>query len=98
MPDLRRPRAKKEVWVSATPGIGAALRLARERIGVRQEDVAAALGRSVMFVSRLERGRRLRVRMSVLDVVCSTIGIGLGDVVHVCRECGTVLPRPTRRA
>ena len=54
------------------------LRLARERLGVSQEVLAAALDVKQTFISRCERGER---RLDVIEVRrwCKALGIELED-------------------
>jgi y4mF family transcriptional regulator len=52
--------------------IGVAIRLARKRLGLRQDELAAAAGVGVRFLVELERGKptvRLDRVLAVLDAV-----------------------------
>lgn len=50
------------------------LRIARQVAGLRQTDLATAINRSQMFVSRLERGRSAILTPEIADRLADTLG------------------------
>jgi transcriptional regulator with XRE-family HTH domain len=83
-PRLRANRKKQQILL-------ALLREIRQERGLRQEDVAAALGVPQSVVSKYESGER-RLDLLELDDVCRAIGIPLVEVVkryeRASRELG----------
>jgi len=63
----------------------ALLREIREEAGLRQEDLAARLGRTQAFVSKIERGDR-RVDVLELRDICTACGTELADFVKRFEE------------
>jgi transcriptional regulator with XRE-family HTH domain len=57
--------------------IGGSIRHARLAAGLRLCDVAEAIGRSVAWVSRVERGMFAKVSMEELVVLCAAVGLKL---------------------
>lgn len=60
--------------MSAREALGQYLRETREALGLRQSDVASKLGKSVPYVSGVERGER-SIAPALLDQVCRILGI-----------------------
>jgi transcriptional regulator with XRE-family HTH domain len=83
-PRLRANRKKQQILL-------ALLREIRQERGLRQEDVAAALGVPQSVVSKYESGER-RLDLLELDDVCRAIGIRLVEFVkryeRASRELG----------
>lgn len=61
------------------------LRQVRQGAGLRQEDVAARLGKPQSFVSKYETGER-RLDLLELREVCQVIGISLREFVARLEE------------
>jgi len=57
--------------------IGGSIRHARLAAGLRLCDVAEAIGRSVAWVSRVERGMSAKVSMEDMVVLCAAVGLKL---------------------
>lgn len=57
------------VEISSISDIGAMVRSARKRLGLRQSDLAAACGTSVRFLVELERGKPTAQVGNVLRVL-----------------------------
>jgi transcriptional regulator with XRE-family HTH domain len=57
------------------------LRSTRQEAGLRQEDLAKALGRKQAFVSKYEQGER---RLDVLELaaICDAVGMTLTEFVR----------------
>jgi transcriptional regulator with XRE-family HTH domain len=56
------------------------LKAARDRAGLKQEEVAERLGKPQAFVSRYEAGQR-RLDLPELEQVCGALGISLPTLV-----------------
>ena len=54
------------------------LRTVRQEAGMRQEDLAKAIGRTQAYVSKYEHGDR-RLDLLELMVICDTVGLTLAD-------------------
>ena len=63
------------------------LRSLRERAKLRQEDVAARLGKPQSFVSKYESGER-RVTFVDLTRICGALGVTLVDFVRRWEKSG----------
>lgn len=74
--------------------IGRRLRALRESRGLTQEDVAAAIERSVETISNIERGRTLAT-LDTLDRLAQQLGIPLADFLD---ESPTGVPVSPGRA
>jgi len=61
------------------------LREARLKAGLRQVDLAKALGQPQSFISKYESGER-RLDLTELDEVCRAVGIRLGAFVRRFEE------------
>jgi transcriptional regulator with XRE-family HTH domain len=57
------------------------LRELREEAGLRQSDVADALGKPQSFASKYEAGER-RLDLVELDEICSILGVKLSELVR----------------
>lgn len=73
--------------------IGQRLRIARERLGMRQEDVAKVLRKTVQAVSSFESGRT-RVDINTLLILCGLYKVDLYEILDMpwnnapnAREC-----------
>jgi transcriptional regulator with XRE-family HTH domain len=62
--------------------IGLAVRVARRAAGLRMSDVAAAIGRSVAWVSRAERGLLPEVSLEELVVLSAAVGLKLWTATY----------------
>ena len=82
-PRLRANRRKQELLLSL-------LREAREKKGLRQIDVAAALNCPQTRVSKYELGTR-RLDLLELRDVCKVLGVSLVDFVRIFDEAAAVL-------
>jgi transcriptional regulator with XRE-family HTH domain len=60
--------------------LGRKLADARRRRGLSQPELARMIGRSVAWVSQVERGVRRIDRMSVLEILADTLGIPLAEL------------------
>ena len=60
-----------DIQITSTAELGAALREARRRCGLRLEDAAAGAGVGVRFLSELERGKSTARLGETLRVVAS---------------------------
>ncbi len=89
MPDRHRRRAGShrrrghERAVALGRRIGAALRDARERAGLRQVDVAARAGISQPFYSRIERGLATSASLETLAASAEAVGHQLAGFVEL---------------
>jgi transcriptional regulator with XRE-family HTH domain len=61
-----------------------ALKAARERAGLTQQQVAAAVGAYASFVSKVESGER-RVDVVELAVLCRAYGVSVDDLLRAAR-------------
>ncbi len=61
--------------------LGSILRQQREKAGLRQSDVASALGRQQQFVSSYEQGGH-RLDLWELEAVCTALGVRLVDIAR----------------
>jgi len=57
------------------------MRAMRQAAGLNQRELAERLGRSVLYVSRCERGER-RVDVIELRALCAAIGVPVGEFVR----------------
>jgi transcriptional regulator with XRE-family HTH domain len=71
--------SRKQEQRDAMVRLGSLLRQERERAGLRQSDVASALGRQQQFVSSYEQGGH-RLDLWELEAVCAALGVELEDV------------------
>ncbi len=62
-----------------------ALREARIKAGLRQEEVAQRLGQPQSFVSKYETGER-RLDLAELRDICEVLGVSLTDLVRKIEE------------
>jgi transcriptional regulator with XRE-family HTH domain len=87
-PRLRANRRKQEILL-------ALLREAREKKGLRQIDVAAALGCPQTRISKYELGTR-RLDLLELRDVCRVLGVSLVEFVKKFEKVASALEDPSR--
>jgi transcriptional regulator with XRE-family HTH domain len=71
----------RSTYSPGTRVLATLLRSAREQAGLRQSDLAAALGRSQSWVSDYEAGQR-RLDLVEIREVCAATGITLRQLVN----------------
>jgi transcriptional regulator with XRE-family HTH domain len=71
------------------------LRLARERAGLTQQQLAVAAGLSVSIVSQIEQGKTPDPRVSTVTSLARALGVGIQDLVS--REEAAKSKKPARR-
>jgi transcriptional regulator with XRE-family HTH domain len=74
------PRVKRRQRQEAER-LGRLLRDAREKAGLKQDEVAEQLGRPQQYLSAAELGRQ-RLDLWELLQICRVIGVPVGDVVR----------------
>lgn len=74
----------KSQHTAAYRRLTAALRSARARAGLTQQQVAAAVGAYASFVSKVESGER-RVDVVELAVLCRAYGLTVGELLKAAR-------------
>jgi transcriptional regulator with XRE-family HTH domain len=72
------------------------LRSSRQRAGLTQEDVAARIGETQSFVSKVERGER-RIDIVELRVFCQAFGVTLKHFVDAF-EASVPIKTPAKRS
>lgn len=72
---------------------GGRLRAARERLGLKQEDLAGLLGKTAGFISDVERGRR-NVTLDWLADVADKIGVPRSSLSPELADVAPAPPRP----
>ena len=75
---------EKTIYTQKYESVLRLLREAREKAGLTQVDLAAKVGRTQSFVSKVERGER-RLDIIELRTFCQAIGMTLGAFV-ACLE------------
>jgi transcriptional regulator with XRE-family HTH domain len=73
--------------------IGARIAEARQQRGVRQSDLAAAVGLTRASVANIESGTQ-RVQVHTLVAAAQSLGLDPGDLISQALEGGTVLAQP----
>jgi transcriptional regulator with XRE-family HTH domain len=71
--------------MSDSPGIGARVRTARERLGLTREALAFHAGLSWSAIAQVESGRRTNVRPSTLAALARALGVSIDYLVDGSR-------------
>jgi transcriptional regulator with XRE-family HTH domain len=82
------PEADDPRLVTARAMLGERLRTLRIRGGMRLEDVAAAAGVSVTYLSEIERGRKLPTLLALVDIA-DAFGLVVTDLLKGVYPLGT---------
>ena len=80
MPERKRPE-RGAIYTPEYRTFLAELRLARERAGLTQEELARRLNKSQGFVTKAETGDR-RLDIAQLVLICRALGISLVDFIQ----------------
>ena len=84
----------RSLFTGAHGAVVQVLIAARQRAGLRQEDVAERLGRHQSYVSNIERGQR-RVELVEFTELADALGL---DPVALFRDIVTAIGAPEDRA
>lgn len=66
--------------------LGKAMRLARERAGLTQEQLAQAVGLTVSSVSRIEAGQTTDPKFSTVAAVAAATGLTVGELLDLPKK------------
>lgn len=72
--------ASKTIYSDSYRDLTTILRDVREKVGMTQEQLAAALGEDQSFVSKVERRER-RLDLEELRQICTALGVRLSDII-----------------
>ena len=80
MPRTKKPAGGQLAKGSRKIAIGAALRVARTKLGLSLTDVARDAKISISMLSRIEAGTRDDLRLSTAVALCRTLGLSLDEI------------------